>query len=520
MTTLAGGLVAGGTLAGAIGASMIGSAVGSIASQVVGMATGNVQEFSWGAVATSALTAGITAGVGGALGATGGIAGQITGNASSTAMSNVLLNGAINNAIGQGVNMLTGQQKKFSWVSVAAGAVAGAVGGGMQKMGLTGGGFIGDFGRRAVTGAAYQVVANQGKIDWTAVAADAFGNALGNAVVAEVRLQSIPPKIENMGGKALDVYKDAIRNGMLDRDAERFASKVNAAETLHANVNEKFNKYKRTDGSWDIEGLTREAEAPLRRPDRNYNGSSGVLLASADSALPLMLGDVPEYSFDLTGSGGTASTQPLQIAWSSLGGVLGAHQESIDRYLPELPKETRDAYKEAQVVADVFQDEKDSYTHSMREPGADITDELAKLKANLYVREAMNAAWAQPDPNMSTLYVGLAMHALQDATSPSHRSVTDGKLITWHNGVGPLEFLQHASKELFFSQTGTNNESATRAVHAMYQYGNVPAGNLFDYFGVDGVGAYSTPKLQLPQIAPSTYSRPMMAASVGFGSSG
>ena len=64
---------AAGAVAGlaAVGAAAIGGAVGSIASQAVGMLTGDVQRFSWRGVATSALTAGVGAGVGAAAQALG-----------------------------------------------------------------------------------------------------------------------------------------------------------------------------------------------------------------------------------------------------------------------------------------------------------------------------------------------------------------------------------------------------------------------------------------------------------------
>ena len=67
----------------AFAAAAIGGAAGSIASQAVGMATVNVQSFSWRGVATGALTAGAGAGLG-ALAQAGAFDGAIQGGAGPT----------------------------------------------------------------------------------------------------------------------------------------------------------------------------------------------------------------------------------------------------------------------------------------------------------------------------------------------------------------------------------------------------------------------------------------------------
>lgn len=198
---LTGGVAAGFGLA-AFGAAVIGGAVGSIASQLTGMATGNVQEFSWGAVATSALTAGVTAGVGAAFGEAG-IAGQIPGNANPSSWGNAVINGMANNAIGQGVNMLTGQQKQFSWANVAAAGIAAGITTSLSPKGASTGapsswgqqleGRIGG----AVGGTILSSIsAHNGGPSWVNVMADSFGNAIGNAIVDGMKPSPEPPTVE------------------------------------------------------------------------------------------------------------------------------------------------------------------------------------------------------------------------------------------------------------------------------------------------------------------------------------
>src|SRR5262249_558397 len=142
------------------------------------------EKFNWGAVAASAITSGIGAGIGAVAGA-GGIAGQM-GVTNSIAAG--AINGAINNVIGQGVNIVLGQQKSFSWTGLAGAAVGGAVGGAVKDMNIMPGGdsIEGKFASKFLMGVGSGVlkaVASGGKVDMAQIAADSFGNALGNAIV-------------------------------------------------------------------------------------------------------------------------------------------------------------------------------------------------------------------------------------------------------------------------------------------------------------------------------------------------
>lgn len=180
-----------GALTGAMGAGGIGlgglaiaGAVGSIASQAVGMAIGMQDKFSWGAVAVSAISTGLTYGTG-----PGGIAGQM---GIKEGLTQAVVNGAVNNTISQGVGIVVGVQDKFSWQAVAASAVAGGVSYGIGEMLPKGFGskpgtfdsFTRDFTKGLGSGVARLLVGG-GKANWGGVAADAFGNALGYSIVEQ-----------------------------------------------------------------------------------------------------------------------------------------------------------------------------------------------------------------------------------------------------------------------------------------------------------------------------------------------
>ncbi|SDJ83540.1 LysM peptidoglycan-binding domain-containing protein, partial [Variovorax sp. OV700] len=166
-----------------IAAGAIGGAVGSIASQAVGIAIGAQDSFSWKGVALGAIGGGVTAGLGGA------------GLLPDT--GNVFLNGAIRGAVSstltQGIAVVTGLQDKFSWKSVAASAVGAGVGAAAgPAIGKAFGEAFGNnagsaFAARLATGlvaGTAAAVMRGGKVAIQQVATDAFGNALGDSIAA------------------------------------------------------------------------------------------------------------------------------------------------------------------------------------------------------------------------------------------------------------------------------------------------------------------------------------------------
>ena len=173
----------------AVAAGAIGGAVGSIASQGVGIAIGAQEEFNWKGVALGAIGGGVSGGLGaiasGSVGALSGLSGPGLGVTMARA--------AIGSALTQGIGVATGLQDKFSWKSVAAstvGAGVGAVAGdalGMNDPGFRDLGFGEQLGKRLLTGLAAGAATTAmrgGRISATQVAVDAFGNALGDSLAA------------------------------------------------------------------------------------------------------------------------------------------------------------------------------------------------------------------------------------------------------------------------------------------------------------------------------------------------
>ncbi|MEH6459150.1 hypothetical protein, partial [Chitinimonas sp. JJ19] len=162
---------------------------GSVASQAVGLAIGVIDEFDFKAVAKSGLMAGVTAGVG-ELGFGGDMASFMGADASSWAYQAIAA--ATNSALSQGLLSAVGAGS-FSWRNVAAAGIAAPVVGAIGKsdwaasMVAAGRGFDVNFAGSLSANLVHVAVQGKGKVDFAAVAANAFGDALGNSIAANMQ---------------------------------------------------------------------------------------------------------------------------------------------------------------------------------------------------------------------------------------------------------------------------------------------------------------------------------------------
>lgn len=175
--------------------------IGSAASQLAGKAMGVVDGFSLRQMVASGISGGLAAGVSNALTTTASSANAVSGVSQFAAISQ---GAARLTALGQGVqgfsavaasylaNTVTGQDASLSWASIAAGFTTGYAQGkaGFGQM------LSASNGQPTISGFSHaftQVVLNStlsssigrvfgvsGKQNWNMIAADAFGNALGN----------------------------------------------------------------------------------------------------------------------------------------------------------------------------------------------------------------------------------------------------------------------------------------------------------------------------------------------------
>jgi LysM repeat protein len=189
---LSGGLVgtaaagAGSTAAalGVVGTAAVGAAVGSIAGQVAGLATGIQETFSWKQVGLSAISGGITAGVGDAL--------KGKEFFKTLTVQSAATRAAIATTLSQGIGVATGLQDSFSWRNVTAAAVGAGVGASETLKAALGAAIPGnDLTERIVRGTVAGIASGTtaalmrgGRVVVGQIASDAFGNAIGNAIAA------------------------------------------------------------------------------------------------------------------------------------------------------------------------------------------------------------------------------------------------------------------------------------------------------------------------------------------------
>ena len=171
-----------GSLGGAIATGAVAAAAGSIVSQGVAIATGMQEDFNWKDLASAA--------IGGAIG------GAFTNGIGIKGIPGEIAQGALNSALNQGVSIALGLQDEFNWNAVASAAVAAPIANRLGKAASKSAGKLGDASaefastltRGLVNQASYAVFTG-GKINYVQLAADAFGNALGNSLAPK---QTVP----------------------------------------------------------------------------------------------------------------------------------------------------------------------------------------------------------------------------------------------------------------------------------------------------------------------------------------
>jgi hypothetical protein len=161
-------------------------------------------------------------------------------------------------------------------------------------------------------------------------------------------------------------------------------------------------------------------------------------------------------------------TVSVTLAWSSMDflGVQPIHQMAIENVLSnQVPANLIQILQDEQAYVDTFQDATDSFKHSMT--GLDyvdepITNEQYKyiLEAEQFVHDQINAAIAaRKAGNIDLAYtnLGIAIHPLEDATSPAHEPFQP-----WLGSKeGFLETVEHVDQEWSYPDD-TNNPTQVK----------------------------------------------------------
>lgn len=145
----------------------------------------------------------------------------------------------------------------------------------------------------------------------------------------------------------------------------------------------------------------------------------------------------------------------------------GVHQISIDRVLSSyLSAKDRAILKEMQVVADKDQTAEGAIKHAMSSSGMSRSE--ARREANDFVRKELAAARRCQELGFheeAMKHLGLAVHALQDATSPSHADFQP-----WE---GWWQYPEHSPQEMHDPGAGSDLDRATERAYK-YFTGELP----------------------------------------------
>jgi RHS repeat-associated protein len=133
----------------------------------------------------------------------------------------------------------------------------------------------------------------------------------------------------------------------------------------------------------------------------------------------------------------------------------------------------------AHVIADAprFQGPDSSFRHAMRNGQQTVAE--ARQMANDFVRAQFEKAWNAPTYRQSLVEFGIALHTLQDSTSPAH-----GGFQVWTGEETFGEQYDHVEQELENPGEGSELYRVTRDAWKWFTEKKLPEGDLFTY-GVD-----------------------------------
>ncbi|MDM4770224.1 LysM peptidoglycan-binding domain-containing protein [Solimonas sp. SE-A11] len=249
---LTGGVL--GTTGSILVSAAVGGAVGSAMGQLTAMALGAQEDFSLKQVGLAGLTAGLGAGIGRMLNWAGGY-GPLDFLKNADGVGRGMVQGAMNSIAGQATARSMGMLDHFSWNQVAAAAVMGGMGktGPYKKTsGAVNDWLSKEMGSGTVSELAAQTLNNiaidttgrvieialegGGKVGMEQIAADGFGNALGNSIVSSMKPRSgaIPAEVQALGKEGAETYQRAVANGMDEYTATMVAQEAAGLPSLAA----------------------------------------------------------------------------------------------------------------------------------------------------------------------------------------------------------------------------------------------------------------------------------------------
>ncbi|OHU88185.1 MULTISPECIES: DUF4225 domain-containing protein [Pseudoalteromonas] len=290
----------------AVGA--IAGAMGSVASQAVGVVTGTIDDFNWGQVAVTAITAGVGRGMGAQLAELGAAAEEGAMIANFATKAGKLTNygraavSVATSLAGAATSKLVNGHSGFSWADVAARAVSAGMGARLpgetqgSEFGLQQ--FIKDVGygtlREGVSYGTNRVFGGNRSWNNREVAIDVFGNALGNSIVQEINKQNKPTEKE----LAIEAGRKGLSKEQLNTLSQRAeATGTSLDELLAARGSEHL--YDATDSRFNSNDVFDVSQSYTLLAEQKYSYSDLSLWDKSKVLGGLLIDDVKAVSADI-----------------------------------------------------------------------------------------------------------------------------------------------------------------------------------------------------------------------------
>lgn len=172
-----------------------------------------------------------------------------------------------------------------------------------------------------------------------------------------------------------------------------------------------------------------------------------------------------------------------ELAWASRVGFYVHRRVTLEVIGGELSPAEQQALANAHVIADgaEFQGVDSTHRHAMRRPLQTIDE--ARWESNQFVRQQFSRAWNAGTRIEALTEFGIALHALQDSTSPVHAGCQ-----LWSGTESRFQEFNHVRNELFDPGPDSELHRATQQAWEWFNNGSLPDGDLF-IFGCDGCTA-------------------------------
>lgn len=136
----------------------------------------------------------------------------------------------------------------------------------------------------------------------------------------------------------------------------------------------------------------------------------------------------------------------------------------------------------ATVLLDADQSVEDEYMHAMRDLDHNQTVDQARALADGYVRAQYKMAWdflKAGKESLALFHFGLALHTLQDATSPSHWGFQGWTQKETDEGGSNIDVLKHVIPERNYPGDKSALYNVTQQAYGWYKQGSLPQQNVF-----------------------------------------